>query len=151
MHLYRFSFSGVDNFISLHAGLSTKTNYVKHELFSRSITLLVIISRISNNLRCKTCFLLPSQEKNVVYLSTYLHTVLKYSLTASPGLDTLGNVIPQRFIHCANDGHLSTGPHCILVIITATSRKAEILQFQQILLSYKRQWDHAHMEKAILI
>ena len=80
MHLYRFSLSGVDNFISLHAGLSTKTNYVKHEIFSRSITLLVIISRISNNLRCKTCFLLPSQEKNVVYLSTYLHYWIRYIL-----------------------------------------------------------------------
>jgi hypothetical protein len=74
MHLYRFSLFGVYNFISLYAALSTKVNYLQHEIFSRSITLLVIISRISNDLRCKTFFSSSIQKKNMVNLSTYLHT-----------------------------------------------------------------------------
>ena len=56
--------------------------------YSQSIALLVIISRISNDLRCKTFFLLRSKEKNVVNLFTYLHTASKYFLLASSGLDT---------------------------------------------------------------
>jgi hypothetical protein len=73
MHLYRFSLFGVYNFISLHAGLSTKTNYLQHEICSRSITLLVIISRISNDLRCKTFFPSSIERKKYGKL-TYLPT-----------------------------------------------------------------------------
>jgi len=36
-------------------------------------------------------------------------------------------MIPEPFKHFVNAGQVSAGPHCILVIITATSRKAEIL------------------------
>jgi hypothetical protein len=73
MHIYRFSLFGVFNFISLYAALSTKTNYLQHEIFSRSITLLVIISRISNDLRCKACFSSSIQTKKYGKL-TYLPT-----------------------------------------------------------------------------
>jgi hypothetical protein len=73
MHLCRFSLFGVYNVISLHAGLSTKTIYVQHEIFSRSITLLAIISRISNDLRCKTLCSSSIQIKKYGKL-TYLPT-----------------------------------------------------------------------------
>jgi hypothetical protein len=66
------SLFGVYNFISLYAALSTKKNYLQHEIFSRSITLLVIISRISNDLRCKTFCSSSIQRKKYGKL-TYIH------------------------------------------------------------------------------
>ena len=43
--------------------------------YSQSIALLVIISRISNDLRYKNVFLLRSKEKNVVNLLTPTHYI----------------------------------------------------------------------------
>jgi hypothetical protein len=119
MHLYRFSFSGVDDFISLNAGLSTKTNYVKHEIFSRSITLLVIISRISNDLRCKTFFSSSIERKKcgkLIYLPTHcidkflcgvyrIRYILKHDFRVSHTLfqwctDISGTTLYSRYHYC---------------------------------------------------
>ena len=93
------------------------------------MTLLVIISRISNDLRCKTFFTSSIQRikcGRVIYLPTrYIEKIPNNS--ASLGLNALLNMIPEFPIHCVNAAQSSPVSHCILVIITATSRKAEIL------------------------
>jgi hypothetical protein len=72
--------------------------------YSQSIALLVIISRISNDLRYKNVFLLRSKEKNVVNLLTpthYIETIYRLPTeVASTTQLEARYLFTLKFAHC---------------------------------------------------